>query len=73
MPNPDTANLLLRVVSESKKAPSAVMLGHISSQRNEPGLALGETVGVFREAGREMGFELLAAPLREYSEVVEVG
>lgn len=73
MPNPDTANLLLSVVSESKKAPSAVMLGHISSQRNEPGLALGEAVGAFSDAGREMGFELLAAPLREYSEVVEVG
>lgn len=72
MPNPGTGDLLLNVVSESKKSPSTVMLGHISSQRNEPDLALGETVNVFEKAGREIDFELLTAPLRECSEVVEI-
>lgn len=72
MPNPETGNLLLNVVSESKRAPATVMLGHISSQRNESDLALAETVNVFEEAGRQIDFELLAAPLREYSEVVEI-
>ena len=73
MPNPDTASLLLEVAGESSKDPQTVMLGHISSQRNEPDLALAETVAVFAEAGKEIRFELLAAPLRECSEVVEVG
>ena len=73
MPNPDTGNLLLNVVSESRKAPATVMLGHISSQRNEYDLALGETVKVFEEDGKKIEFELLTAPLRECSEVVEIG
>ncbi len=73
MPNPDTANLLLEVVGESSKEPQTVMLGHISSQRNEPDLAVGETVELFEKAGRRIEFELLTAPLRECSEIIEVG
>jgi ribonuclease BN (tRNA processing enzyme) len=73
MPNPGTASLLFEVVSESSKDPQTVMLGHISSQRNERDLALAETVAVFAEADKEIEFQLLAAPLRECSEVVEVG
>lgn len=72
MPNPETAKLLLNVVSESSKPPKTVILGHISSQRNDPDLALAETVGVFEEAGRPIDFELLAAPLREYGEIVKI-
>ncbi len=73
MPNPQTGNLLLNAVSESRKAPSAVMLGHISSQRNEPDLAFRETLNVFEEAGKKMDFRLLTAPLKECSEVIEIG
>ncbi len=73
MPNPETASLLLEVVGESRKEPQAVMLGHISSQRNEPDLAVAETVELFEKAGKQIGFELLTAPLRECSEVIEVG
>ena len=51
---------------------STVMLGHISSQRNDCNLALGETVNVFEECGKKIEFELLAAPLKECSEVVEI-
>jgi phosphoribosyl 1,2-cyclic phosphodiesterase len=72
MPNPQTAELLLNVVAESKKPPQTVMLGHISSQRNEPALALGETAGAFERAGRPIDFKLLAAPLREYGEIVMI-
>jgi len=72
MPNPGTGNLLLNAVNESKKAPATVILGHISNQRNEPDLALGETVNIFGEAGRQIEFELLTAPLRKRSGVVEV-
>jgi len=73
MPNPSTGNLLLNAVGKSKKVPATVMLGHISSQRNESDLALGETVNVFEEGGKEIEFELLTAPLRECSDVVDLG
>lgn len=73
MPNPGTASLLFEVVGESRKGPSTVMLGHISSQRNEPDLAVGETVDLFENAGKEIEFGLLTAPLRECSGVIEVG
>ncbi len=72
MPNPETGNLLLNAVGNSRKAPSTVMLGHISSQRNKRDLARGETVSVFEEAGRQINFELLTAPLRECGEVIEI-
>ncbi len=72
MPNPRTGELLLNAVRQSKKGPSTVMLGHISSQRNEPDLALAETVKVFREAGQDLEFELLAAPLRTSSAVIDL-
>ena len=72
MPNPETGNLLLSAVCESKKAPSTIMLGHISSQRNERHLAHRETVNVFENAGRQVDFELRTAPLRECSDLVEI-
>jgi phosphoribosyl 1,2-cyclic phosphodiesterase len=73
MPNPGTGELLLNAVGKSKKVPKTVMLGHISSQRNEYELALGETVNAFEESGKKMEFELLTAPLRESSDVIEIG
>lgn len=72
MPNPETGNLLLNAIGNSKKSPSIVMLGHISSQRNERDLARRETVSVFEEAGKQMDFELLTAPLTECSELIEI-
>jgi phosphoribosyl 1,2-cyclic phosphodiesterase len=72
MPNPQTGNLLLNTVCESKKSLSTVMLGHISSQRNERDLAQRETVNVFEEAGKRIDFNLLTAPLQQCSEVVEI-
>lgn len=73
MPNPQTGNLLLNAVGSSRKSPAAVMLGHISSQRNERDLARRETVTAFEEAGRQIDFELLTAPLRECSELISIG
>jgi len=72
MPNPGTAKLLLEVVRKSRNAPGTVMLGHISSQRNKPALAVRETTNLFEGAGRQIEFELRAAPLRECSEVIEI-
>ena len=73
MSNPKTAQLLCLARKKSRKPPQAVMLGHISSQRNEPGIALKETMNTFDENGVDLDFKLSYAPLRESSEVVEVG
>jgi phosphoribosyl 1,2-cyclic phosphodiesterase len=72
MPNPKTGNLLVNVVKESKKIPQVVMLGHISSQRNEAKIAINETKKSFKDAGLKMSFELLAAPLKDAGEVIEL-
>ena len=73
MPNPETGDLLLNVTLESKKSPSTVMLGHISSQRNEPELAFRETVKVFEKSGSQINFNLFTAPLKQCSEIIEIG
>lgn len=72
LPNPETGHLLLNSIGTSRKSPSTVMLGHISSQRNKRDLARAETAGTFEEAGKQINFELLTAPLRERSEVIEI-
>jgi Cft2 family RNA processing exonuclease len=72
MPNPQAGKLLLNTICESRKSPLTVMLGHISSQRNERDLAHQETVSVFERAGKQIDFELLTAPLRECSELIEI-
>ena len=72
MPNPETAQLLVQVQKESRTVPSAVMLGHLSSQRNEPSIALDETRRAFESAGVEPDFTLTAAPLREIGPPVRI-
>jgi len=73
MSNPKTAELLCMARKQSKKAPEAVMLGHISSQRNDANIALNETRRVFQENGLKLEFDLYAAPLYNSSEVVKFG
>jgi phosphoribosyl 1,2-cyclic phosphodiesterase len=73
MPNPDTAQLLVNARTESAKAPQMVMLGHLSSQRNDAKIALKETKSAFREAGIKLDFQLKAAPLREVGQLVQIG
>jgi phosphoribosyl 1,2-cyclic phosphodiesterase len=65
LPNPRTAELLAAATGESKRPPRSVMLGHLSSQRNTPRLAVRETTQLFKERGLAMEFALSAAPLRE--------
>jgi len=72
MPNPKTAQLLLNVRRHSRKPPRTVMLGHISSQRNNPKIALTQTQHAFRDAGLTMDFQLTSAPLREPGEVAGI-
>jgi phosphoribosyl 1,2-cyclic phosphodiesterase len=72
LPNPDAAELLVQVQKESRTPPKRIMLGHLSSQRNEPALALAETTAAFHTAGVAMDFELTAAPLRQIGQPVRI-
>lgn len=70
--NPQTAELLCHVRGCSCRAPKAVMLGHISSQRNDPRIAIRETTHAFRKRGMKLDFELMAAPLKVPSAIVTI-
>jgi phosphoribosyl 1,2-cyclic phosphodiesterase len=72
MPNPETGKLLCNARRNSKKAPKAVMLGHLSLIRNDPGIALGEIESHFEDEGVELDFELSAAPGLTTSDVVRI-
>jgi len=72
LPNPDAAQLLVNIRKESRKVPSTVMLGHLSSQRNEPAIALAETRQAFESTGIELDFSLTAAPLRQIGHPVRI-
>jgi phosphoribosyl 1,2-cyclic phosphodiesterase len=72
LPNPQTSRLLAAAIAESKKPPQAVMLGHISSQRNTPRLAVRETTLAFERIGLPMNFDLSAAPLKDIGAVVRI-
>ena len=72
MPNPNTAELLVNVCKESRMPPAQVMLGHLSSQRNESEIALAETRQAFEIAGEAMDFELTAAPLRQIGPPIRI-
>jgi phosphoribosyl 1,2-cyclic phosphodiesterase len=72
LPNPKTAELLVNIFTEGRKVPRVIMLGHLSSQRNKPRLAITETTAAFKKAGVEMKFELMAAPLKQCCDVVKI-
>ena len=72
MPNPKTARLLCTARKHSRRPPQGVMLGHLSSIRNRPDIALKEAESSFENCGAAWDFPLLAAPRLEASGVVEV-
>ncbi len=72
MPNTKTGQMICEVRSKSRKPPKAVMLGHLSLQRNEPHIALAETRKAFSDKGMRLDFELSAAPRLEASAEVKI-
>jgi len=72
MPNPETGKLLCCARKDSRKAPQAVMLGHLSLIRNEPDIALEEIEHAFEDEGTDLDFRLLAAPRLEASQTVKI-
>jgi phosphoribosyl 1,2-cyclic phosphodiesterase len=72
MSNPKAAELISKAYMQSKKKPHTVMLGHLSSQRNEEQFAFKEMNSAFRERELDLNFRLFASPLHECSTVVKV-
>ncbi len=70
--NVQTASLLHHTVRRSASPPRAVMLGHLSEERNRRALATGEVTRMFERLGTTMRFHLDAAPAHRASEVVEI-
>jgi phosphoribosyl 1,2-cyclic phosphodiesterase len=70
--NPKTAKLLCEAVRKSKVRPRAVMLGHLSHERNREKLAIGEVRGAFDRRKLKIEFNLSTAPLYEASESIAI-
>jgi phosphoribosyl 1,2-cyclic phosphodiesterase len=70
--NVKTASLLHHAVRKSAAPPRAVMLGHLSEERNRRALAVNEVTRMFEGGGTKMRFHLDAAPARRPSDVVEL-
>ena len=72
MPNPKTAELLFNVRLKSRRSPKAVMLGHLSEERNIPQLAIKTVHNVFKTGDLPLDFDLFAAPRHEPSHTITV-
>ena len=70
--NVKTASLLHHAARWSVSAPRAVMLGHLSEQRNRRALATSEVARMFERQGTKMRFHLDAAPAHHPSGVTEL-
>ncbi len=71
--NVKTARLLCDAFGNGHTAPTLVVLGHLSEQRNREGLAMREVERAFDREGRPMPFEIETAPRREPSRVIKIG
>lgn len=72
MPNRAAGLLLQHAVTHSRRPPAAVLLGHLSEDRNRPELALQTVRQALREGGVAGSVRLLAAPRYEASETIIV-
>jgi phosphoribosyl 1,2-cyclic phosphodiesterase len=72
MSNPKTAELLFNVRLKSRLAPKAVMLGHLSEERNIPQLAIKTVHNTFETGELPLDFDLFAAPRYEPSHTITV-
>lgn len=72
MSNPSTAKLLASTLGKRKTPPQAVMLGHLSNQRNEPEKAIDEVKKAFKKSGHEINFPLEVAPKFDPSEKIKI-
>lgn len=72
MPNPAAGLLLTHACEHSRFLPGAVMLGHLSEDRNRPQLALDTARSALRERGLDRSLPLSAAPRYGRSETIVI-
>ena len=70
--NPKAAQLLCEAKKNGRFAPQAVMLGHLSHQRNTDALATEAVRDRFRVEGIDPGFRLEIAPRYQASEAIRI-
>jgi len=70
--NPKTAWLLYHAIRQSDRPPQAVMLGHLSDQRNREKLALKMVERIFDRQHMDMDFDLSVAPMYEPSKTIRI-
>jgi phosphoribosyl 1,2-cyclic phosphodiesterase len=72
MANPGTAEVLAQARMQSRRGPRAVMLGHLSPQRNEPAIAVRTIESHFRQFLVQQDFALYTAPASGPSPAVAI-
>jgi L-ascorbate metabolism protein UlaG (beta-lactamase superfamily) len=72
MNNPATARLLAETLGKRKTPPQAVVLGHLSNQRNEPEKAIDEIKRAFKNNGQEINFPIEIAPKFDPSKEIKI-
>lgn len=70
--NPETSEFLYNINQKSDCPPQSVMLGHISPQRNDVGIAVQEVHDFFTKNGSQPDFSIYAAPLKGSSDTIEI-
>lgn len=70
--NVKTARLLCDAFGNGDPAPRLVVLGHMSEQRNDERLAVGEVERAFERQGLPVPFELDTAPRYEASRIIRI-
>jgi L-ascorbate metabolism protein UlaG (beta-lactamase superfamily) len=72
MNNPATAKLLAETLGKRKTPPQAVILGHLSNQRNEPEKAIDEIKKAFKQSGHKINFPIQVAPKFDPSKEIKI-
>ena len=72
MENSRTARLLCEALDRCRRPPQAIMLAHLSEQRNTPEIALNTARAILDESGHSR-IPLLVAPRHEPSDEIAVG
>ena len=72
MPNPATADLLAQTIPQRISPPQAVMLGHLSTTRNNADLALEATIEAFNKNNHQIDFPLTTAPPFTPSKIITI-
>ncbi len=68
--NPAAGLLLQHTLLRSRRLPQAVVLGHLSAERNSPSLALRTVLDILDESGLRNATTLLASPRHQASQAV---